>query len=204
MRRQALRTTVVMLVAAGLVVCGCATPPVARYVYQDGQFGVVGIPQNTNLGKDDFLKQAHALMAAHFPEGYEIVRAEEVVEGQRFLDAGKKTEFDTEPSVSALDQLIKLGKLSSSRSFEQKDQVPIVECRIIYKRKAPHEAPGRDGFTAVANIKPGLYLDPNEMTRTKSEQLIADCKKELKGDVSILKSAHRSPSSSSASSTTKK
>ena len=70
---------------AGLLIPGCASTSDARYVYQDGEFGVVAIPQNTPRGPNHYRAQAEALMAQHFPEGYEIVRAEEVVEGSRTL-----------------------------------------------------------------------------------------------------------------------
>ena len=48
---------------------GCATPMVARYIYQDAEFGVVGIPVNNYQKKTDFRAQAEGLMARHFPEG---------------------------------------------------------------------------------------------------------------------------------------
>src|SRR5262245_13997646 len=98
MRKQLLVVTWLML---GFLASGCAAPPEVRYVYQDGEFGVIGIPLNTPLGKERFLDQAHMLMHEHFPEGYEIVRAEEVVEGDRLLQTDKKAEFDTEPAFSA-------------------------------------------------------------------------------------------------------
>src|SRR5262249_53689913 len=158
MRRTAFRTAA--LVFIGLAAPGCMNAPVARYVYQDGEFGVIGIPQNTSFGGDDYLAQAHTLMSRHFPDGYEIVRAEEVVEGERSLDAGKKTELETEPSHNALDQMFKLGRLSSTKSFEQKDKLPILESRIIYKRRVAGEKPGLNGFAALATSKPELYIDP--------------------------------------------
>lgn len=199
MRRTVLRTTV--LVLAGLTASGCMTTPVARYVYQDGQFGVIGIPQNSSFGRENYVMQAHELMSRHFPDGYEVVRAEEVVEGERFLDAGKRTELATEPSVSALDQMIKLGRLSSTQSFEQKDKLPILESRILYKRRTAAEPPGVNGFAAVASARPEFYLDPNEMTRCKSREVIAAAKKEglvsARGDTAVLKSAHE-PSDKSA------
>ena len=58
-----------------LAAAGCMKPIVARYVYQDHDFGVVAIPINTYLGKMSFRDEAEDLMARHFPEGYEIVRA---------------------------------------------------------------------------------------------------------------------------------
>ncbi len=76
---------------------GCQSVPDARYVYQDGEFGVIGIPRNSPYGRKDYNLQARELMTRHFPEGYEIVRAEEVVEGERTLDTAIKKELATEP-----------------------------------------------------------------------------------------------------------
>jgi hypothetical protein len=209
MRPTPHRTAVLVLTlaVAGLAASGCANAPTARYVYQDGQFGVIGVPMNTSLGRDNYLAQAHELMTRHFPDGYEIVRAEEVVEGQRFLDAGKKTELQTEPTLSALNQMIKLGQLSSTKSFEQKDTLPILECRIIYKRRVPGERVGSNGFSALASLKPEFYLDPNEMTRCKSLEMIASAKKTpdppKPGDPAVQQADHRvDPSSTSTSAST--
>jgi hypothetical protein len=144
---------------------GCAHPIVARYVYQDGEYGVVAIPVNTYQDRIDFRAQAEALMTHHFPEGYEIVRAEEVNEGERLLDLGRKTEFATEPQISALSQLIKVGKLDRTTSYEEKDKLQVRECRIIYKKRSPYAKSGDGRFTAVASLTPPLYLDPNEIMR---------------------------------------
>ena len=151
------------MVCFGIV--GCMTPPDARYVYQDGEYGVIGIPRNTSLGKKDYRAQAHELMARHFPEGYEIVRAEEVIEGERTLDTARKIELDSEPGVAALNQMIKVGKFAKSTSLDQKDSLKITESRIIYRRKPDGTATGHDGFTAVANLAPEFYLDPNQEVR---------------------------------------
>ncbi len=161
------RSRLGFLAVAGvwLGVSGCIQPPVARYVYQDGEFGVVAIPVNTPLDRVNWRSQAEALMARHFPEGYEIVRAEEVNEGERTLDVGKKTELETDPSVRAWDQMIKLGKLNRSTSFEEKEKLQVRECRIIYKRRSP-PGPGRqEEFAALAALSPPFYLDPNELMR---------------------------------------
>lgn len=139
--------------------------PDARYVYQDGQYGVIGIPRNTSIGKKDFRAQAHELMIKHFPEGYEIVRAEEVVEGERTLDTARKIELDTEPVVAALNQMIKIGKLNKVESLDQKDSVKITESRIIYRRKPDGPGSGRDGFAMVSTLSPDLYIDPNQVVR---------------------------------------
>lgn len=159
------------LVCFGIV--GCMTPPDARYVYQDGQFGVIGIPRNTSLGKKDYRAQAHELMARHFPEGYEIVRAEEVIEGERTLDTARRIELDSEPGVAALNQMIKVGKFAKSTSLDQKDSLKITESRILYRRKPDGPTTGHDGFTEVANLAPEFYLDPNQEIRKGIREAIA-------------------------------
>ncbi len=122
-------------VAIALAFAGCRSQPDARYIYQDGEFGVIGIPQNSPYGRKDYRQQAEELMDRHFPEGHEIVRAEEVVEGQRVLDKSRKSEFETDPAISALNQKINIGKIAQTTSTQQKDSLPILESRIIYKRK---------------------------------------------------------------------
>ena len=144
---------------------GCMASPDARYVYQDGQYGVIGIPRNTPLGKKDFRAQAHELMIKHFPEGYEIVRAEEVVEGERTLDTAHKIELDSEPGVAALNQMIRVGKFAKSESLDQKDSIKITESRIIYRRKPDGKSTGHDGFTELTNVSPEFYIDPNQEVR---------------------------------------
>jgi hypothetical protein len=144
---------------------GCVEPPVARYVYQDGEFGVVAIPVNTSLNRFDYRAQAEELMARHFPGGYEIVRAEEVNEGERTLDVGRKTELETDPSVRAWDQMIKLGKLNRSTSFEEKQKLQLRECRIIYKQKSVESTGSHSPFCSLAALSPPFYVDPNELLR---------------------------------------
>ncbi len=148
-----------------LAASGCTTPMVARYIYQDAEFGVVGIPVNNYQKRVDFRAQAEALMARHFPTGYEIVRAEEVNEGERIRDVGRKTELETEPAVAVLNQIIRLGSLNRTTSFAEKDKLQVRECRIIYKKKSIH-TPGRTGqFASVTTLAPPLYIDPNEVVR---------------------------------------
>lgn len=153
------------LIGLCLAICGCVDPPRARYVYQDADFGVIGIPLNAQTGKIDYRAEAEKLMARHFPQGYEIVRAEEVIEGQTTRERTKKTEIDADPNVVAVNQWVKLGKLGRTTSYDEKDQLQLRECRIIYKRK-PAGTPGRSGEFAVAtSVKPPLYVDPNEALR---------------------------------------
>ncbi len=160
-----------------LAIVGCKSVPDARYIYQDGEFGVIGIPQNSPFGRKDYRQQAEALMVRHFPDGYEIVRAEEVVEGQRVLDKSRKSEFETDPMISALDQRINLGRIAQMTSSQQKDSLPILESRIIYKRKTAEGPKGHNGFSALATLMPELYLDPNDMARCRERIELAELKK---------------------------
>jgi len=171
-----------LLTLASLTLTGCASQPDARYVYRDGKFGVIGIPRNSSLGKRDYRSQAHELMSRHFPEGYEIVRAEEVVEGERTLDRAIKKELETDPGFSAMNQMLKIGKFARSSSLDQKDTTHITESRIIYKRKDDANPPGHDGFAAVASLSPQFYLDPNEAVRKLGVETMFLAKKEAKGE----------------------
>src|SRR5262249_43535350 len=105
--------------------------------------------------------------------GYEIVRAEEVNEGERTLDVGRKTQIETEPNFTALNQMIKLGKLDQTTSFEQKDKIMVRECRIIYKRKSAASPASTGQFAATSSINPRSYIDPNESVRRQNAEMIA-------------------------------
>src|SRR5262249_34172055 len=135
----------------------------------------------TYMDKWDCRAAAEDLMSRHFPEGYEIVRAEEVVEGEKVVDVGRKTQIQSEPNLTALHQVIKLGKLDRTTSFEEKDQLKIRECRIIYKRKSPR-SPGRaEPFASLATLTPRLYIDPNDFMR---QQMNADILARANGSAS--------------------
>jgi hypothetical protein len=199
------------LVAVTAAICfggpGCMSTQDARYVYQDGQYGVIGIPRNTSIGKKDFRAQAHELMIMHFPEGYEIVRAEEVVEGDRTLDTARRVELDSEPGFAALNQMIKVGKFAKSTSSDQKDSVKITESRIIYRRKPDGQSKGRDGFTDLAGLSPELYIDPNQVMRKELKDGPLLAKKDTKADDKKVadaksKDAKEDPSAQKAANTT--
>ena len=200
MRGRKLLVRAMCLGLLALPTSGCMKPIVARYVYQDHDFGVVAIPINTYLGKVSFRDEAEELMARHFPDGYEIVRAEEVNEGERTLDVGRKTEFETEPNLTALNQMIKLGKLDQTTSFEQKDKIQVRECRIIYKRR-PANAPASTGrFASMTSLNPRLYLDPNEMVRRQNAEMSAKSALAMKktSDPDVLKASATSTTISPA------
>ncbi|HJT79209.1 MAG TPA: hypothetical protein VJ739_18580, partial [Gemmataceae bacterium] len=143
----------------GLMFTGCAMTSDARYVYQDGEFGVVAIPRNTSDGPNHYRQQAEALMAQHFPEGYEIIRAEEVVEGSRTLTVGKTGSTEITPQVTP--QLLALLKIGGSMTRSQADTLALRECRIIYKKADPHATAARRGFAPEPALTPTCYLDPN-------------------------------------------
>ena len=124
-------------------------------------------------------------MIKHFPEGYEIVRAEEVVEGERTLDTARKIDLESEPGIAALNQMIKVGRFARSTSLDQKDSVKITESRIIYRRKPDGKSTGHDGFTALADFSPEFYIDPNQILRKEIKEGALLAKKDgptAKGD----------------------
>ena len=90
-----------VLVAAA---SGCVQTQGVRYVYQDTDFGVVGMPENTDRWPTHYRRQGEKLMAAHFPEGHEIVRAEEVIEGERT----RKLEGSSSAELSPQDQQVRV------------------------------------------------------------------------------------------------
>jgi hypothetical protein len=137
-----------------------------RYVYQDGQFGVVGIPENTDRWPTHYRRQADALMARHFPEGHEIVRAEEVVEGSRTLKVEGSNTAELAPQLPTA--LINIAKLGHTASRSQADTLKIKECRIVYRRAEAIDAEVQPGYADSASLAPAPYIDPNAEARQKS------------------------------------
>lgn len=144
------------LAGFGMLTAGCVGAGDARYVYQDGQFGVVGIPANSRTWPHDYRRQADELMKAHFPDGYQVVRAEEVVEGSRTLIVDGKTSAEVAPAFPP--PLAKVGSLGRTASRTQSDTLKIKECRIVYKRADPGTDPA---FSPDPGLSPTRYLDPN-------------------------------------------
>ncbi len=159
-----MRGTILLAIVLGaLVGSGCATTGQARYVYQDGQYGVVGIPENTSVWPNYYRASAEVLMLKHFPSGFEVVRAEEVVEGSRTLTVNgtNSAQIDTEGPVP----LIKVGKLGRTATRTQADNVKIKECRIVYKKTGCMDAEPEMGFAEHSSLSPEPYLDPNAEAR---------------------------------------
>jgi hypothetical protein len=153
----------IVVVLAGLST-GCAMDQSVRYVYQDRDFGVVGMPENTDRWPTHYRRRAEKLMADHFPEGHEIVRAEEVAQGTRTLKIEGSRTAEIAPQVPA--EILSIAKLGRSASRSQADVVDIKECRIIYRRAPRRRA---DAFATDAEVTPAQYVDPNKTDRKKTK-----------------------------------
>jgi hypothetical protein len=91
-----------------------------------------------------------------------------LVEGQRTLDVGRRSEITAAPNVRALNQAVRIGSVGGSRSYEEKDQLQLRECRIIYKRRSAGTRAQSSEFAAVASLSPQLYVDPNATLRRRA------------------------------------
>ncbi len=160
-----MRSAFGFLVLVLSTLAGCATSQEVRYVYQDGDFGVVGMPENTNRWPTRYRHHAENLMAAHFPEGHEIVRAEEVDAGLRTLKVEGSSTAEVAPTLLA--SAFSAMKLGHTASRCQADTVKIKECRIIYRRAGTSGPP--PDFSEIASLEPTEYLDPNEIARRQLE-----------------------------------
>lgn len=167
-----MRASVVPIVLLASVSSGCSTSQSVRYVYQDGTFGVIGMPENTNKWPTRYQTRAEKLMARHFPEGYEIVRAEEVAEGSRTIRTEGSSVAEIGPQIPA--EVLRFAMLGHTSSRSQADTVTIKECRMIYRR-ADH--PSQEHFSSDVECSPRRYLDPNEAERKKSEIAALDAGK---------------------------
>jgi hypothetical protein len=163
--------SLLMVLPALASAAGCANTQGARYVYQDREFGVVGIPANTDRWPTRYRTQAEGLMHRHFPEGHEIVRAEEVVEGSRILTTEGTNTAELAPTLPI--ELLKIAKLGRVAKRTQADTVKVKECRIVYRRALRPAAPDAEadagcGFADAPATNPTAYIDPNAEVRTKA------------------------------------
>ncbi len=159
-----MRASVFWVALLAAITSGCATTQSVRYVYQDRNFGVIGMPENTNHWPTYYHHKAEKLMGEHFPEGYEVVRAEEVTEGSRTLKIDRSKTAEISPEVPA--ELVKIAKFGRTASRSQADVVKIKECRIVYRRTSPSK---ERGFSSEVEVNPTRYLDPNDAERKKPE-----------------------------------
>jgi ethanolamine utilization protein EutA (predicted chaperonin) len=150
-----------ILLSGGL--SGCATTESVRYVYQDKCFGVIGMPENTDRWPTHYHRKAEKLMRDHFPDGFEIVRAEEVTEGSRTLKIEGSSTAEINPQVPA--DMVKIAKLGRTSTRSQADTVKIKECRIIYRRTSHTQ---ETAFASDVDVNPTHYVDPNEAEQKSS------------------------------------
>jgi hypothetical protein len=163
MGRITMRLFLGILIVLTVFATGCVATQGVRYVYQDRDFGVVGVPENTDCWPAHYRRQAEKLMAAHFPEGHEIVRAEEVVEGSRTVKIEGSKTAELAPQLPR--ELVKVAKLGRTASRCQADTLKIKECRIVYRRVSrAHEG----AFADHPTLTPAQYLDPNDAERRKA------------------------------------
>ena len=142
---------------------GCSGAREVRYVYQDGHSGVIGMPANTSEWPKYYRKHADKLMEQHFPGGYEVVRAEEVVEGSRTLTINGSNSAEIQPTASS--QLLAVGKLGRTSSRSQSDSLKIKECRILYRKTEELDPQSQIKYAEQAMWTPAPYIDPNALDR---------------------------------------
>jgi hypothetical protein len=155
----------------GLAICfltslgGCAHNYGVRYVYQDRDFGVVGMPENTDCWPTHYRRHAKKLMDAQFPDGFEIVRAEEVIEGERTVKVEGSSSAEVSPQIST--SVLKVVDLGHSTSRSEQETVKVKECRMIYRRTNSGTA---RGYASATTLSPTLYVDPNAAERQKAKE----------------------------------
>lgn len=152
--------------SALLALSGCAATRQVRYVYQDRDFGVIGMPENSDRWPTHYRRHAEDLMKAHFPGGHEIVRAEEVVEGTRTLTVQGTNTAEVLPSLPTA--LLSFGRLGRSSTRSQADRLKLKECRIVYRRSGNQEGPAI--YSPLATLTPTRYVDPNDVEHNKPHE----------------------------------
>jgi hypothetical protein len=122
------------LCALAVISCGCAGT--ARLVSLDSGGGVVAVPENSNRWPSFYRKQAEELMKANCPDGYTIVKEEEVVVGQT-----QHTHTTTDRSGSPLLAALHIDPINenSNQTTSYEDRK---EWRIYYQAKGVSAAAG--------------------------------------------------------------
>jgi len=130
-----LRKTALALVLAAFFIssfAGCS----ARQVIRDRDYGVVAIPANTNSWPFKYRDKASELMTAHFPDGYEVVREEEVVTGQSTHVNTHRDEHEHE----VINDFLTVGHSDTNTTVSTSDQT---EYRITYRSHGSDVTVGR-------------------------------------------------------------
>lgn len=156
---------VVLIPVASLVLAaaaGCGTT--ARYVSQQGDSGVVAIPQNSNAWPTNYRQDAESLIRQHVGPDYEIVDEREVVTGSNTLNNQhvnvQQTSNGRDPALPGVSGL----QTGSSVTRDVK------EWQITYRRKmgqpvgipAPGSSISPAGGTTVQTeyVSPGASANP--------------------------------------------
>jgi hypothetical protein len=130
--RLGLWTAAGALCALAVISCGCAGT--ARLVSRDSNSGVVAVPENSNRWPSFYRKHAEELMKANCPDGYTIVKEEEVVVGQT-----QHTHTTTDRSGSPLLAALHIDPINenSNQTTSYDDRK---EWRIYYQAKGTNAA----------------------------------------------------------------
>jgi hypothetical protein len=158
-----MRASLAVIFVAAL--SGCASTEGVRYVYQDRDFGVIAMPENTDWWPTHYRRHGEKLMDDHFPDGHEIVRAEEVIEGERTMKSEGAHSAEVSPQIS--ESLLKVVKFGHSASHSEAETTKVKECRIIYRRVGPAKL---KDYAATTTLTPALYVDPNAVERRKATE----------------------------------
>ena len=136
-----------MLALAGLVLAlaaqaGCN----ARQVLKEPAYGVVSIPQNSNAWPMRYRDKADEVMQKHFPDGYEIVREEEVVVGQQT----RVNEDEERADVAIIDGVLSVGATERRTTATTTD---VTEYHIHYVPRGEARPPMQLGSAALPGVR---------------------------------------------------
>ncbi len=131
---------------------GCVSGQ-ARYVYQDGESGVIAIPKNT----PKTMAHAETLMEKHFPgRNYEVVRTVEVETG------GSRSTYQSDTTNAEATSLrggfLSSAKLGHNRDRKQAESTKLLEARIVYHKCVPTGQAGL-AFAESPEYTPKVYSD---------------------------------------------
>jgi hypothetical protein len=140
-----------------LAIAGCH--PAASWVYRDGEYGVIRVPEGTAR----YEAEAVFLARQAYPGGVALVRVEEVPVGELKLENTLKKDSEIDGSIASPIDLVKIQglKVQSQRSFDAQETTKKVEIRYVF-RNLEHSVPSLAGVphdhdpTAVLS----MYSDP--------------------------------------------
>ena len=158
-----MRPTLALFFVAALG--GCAHTHDVRYVYQDRDFGVIGMPENTDCWPTHYRRQGAKLMDRALPRWARNRAGRGGHRGRRTLKVEGSSSAEVAPQISA--SLLKVVKLGHSASRSEAETVKVKECRIIYRRAC--SAKPKD-YAGAATLTPTLYVDPNAAECRKATQ----------------------------------